>query len=177
MAEDVVDDRQQVGEALAGAGAGAHQVGLAALGDPQGLVLVLVEAHALAEEAGRVGVDDALLCQFAQGGAGLVGGVQLQHRLRPQLAPGQLLIDESADARVEHVDERFQVVAVAVHHLVAQFKDVDRHRACLLILLWTMIALSCVVRRVDPAVRIMDNLKRKVVDLPRCGETLNAIRQ
>ena len=59
VAEDVVDDRKQVGQALAGAGTGRNDVVLALPGDPKRFFLVAVQRKVLAEEARCFGKNDA----------------------------------------------------------------------------------------------------------------------
>ena len=64
-AQDVVEDRDQVRRALAGPGAGRSDVGLAAAGGFDRLVLVLVETKGLPEVARRLRGDRAAIGELA----------------------------------------------------------------------------------------------------------------
>ena len=56
-----------------------------------------------------------------------VGRVQLQDRVRPELALGQLVPDEPLDPLVIDVDEALDVVPVLADHPVPKLEDVEGH--------------------------------------------------
>jgi hypothetical protein len=83
-AHHLVEDGQQVGEALARAGARADDVRVAALRRFERLLLVPVQAQAVAEEAGRFGSDYAARLEVAERGAGFERRVKLKDGVRPR---------------------------------------------------------------------------------------------
>ena len=116
-AQQRVDDGQEVGEALAGAGAAGDDVALPVAGFLQGLALVPVEdegsAIGPAEDARRLRVDDAAARQVVHALVALVGGADLQERIGPQVGLlGQGAVHELLQPRVGHMDERGHEVAV-----------------------------------------------------------------
>ena len=126
--QHVVDDRHEVGEALARAGAGRGDHRPAARRRPDRLLLVAVQPEVLAEEARRAPVQLPLRRQLAQRRPRLVGRVELQHRVRPELALVQLVADEALDPLVVDVDEALDVVPVLADHPVPELEDVEGHQ-------------------------------------------------
>jgi len=119
-AQHVVDDGDDVGEALARAGAGGEHVVDAACGGADGFLLVAVEAQGLsvrvarglvaAEDAGALGLEDALGDEPVDGLAGLEGRVELDEGVGPEKPGLQLLLHHPAEALVADVDEGARVV-------------------------------------------------------------------
>jgi len=81
--EDVIDDREQVGEALAGAGAGTDDERLALLRDLRRLGLVLAQPLPRPKEPGCGGVNRPVVAQNVKEWPVLVRRVELQHPLGP----------------------------------------------------------------------------------------------
>ena len=127
VAQHVVDDRHEVSETLAGAGAGRGDHRPAAPGRPDRLLLMPVEPEVLAEEARRPPVQLALGRELPEGRPRRIGRVQLQDRIRPELALGQLVPDEPLDPLVIDVDEALDVVPVLADHPVPKLEDVEGH--------------------------------------------------
>jgi hypothetical protein len=130
----VVDDRHDVGEALARAGAGGQDVVAAAAGAPDGLLLVEVQPQrpALAEPVGLDAEDlaaplvqDPLVGQLVDPAAGLERGVELEQRLGPEQLGVEFLLDPAADRRVADLDEAADVGGVGGDQALAQLEDVQ----------------------------------------------------
>ena len=127
FAEYLVDDRQKVGEALAGAGARRDHVGPAGRRYPKRAQLVVVQAQVPTEKPRRLGGDVARVGEFAEGGAERVGGVELEHGLRPQAALRELLAHEGVEPCIKDVDEALGVGPVLPDHAVTKLKDVQSY--------------------------------------------------
>ena len=115
--ENVIHDGDEVSEALAGTSAGGEDVGLAAGGDADSLLLVDVQAKGLPgasihEKAGAEGMQQPLGHQFGHGAARRVSGVELQKRLRPEHPLAQPPVDELADTVVPDIEETAHVGVV-----------------------------------------------------------------
>jgi hypothetical protein len=95
---------------------------------PDRLLLVTVEPEVLAVEARSAPVHLALRRQLAKRRPRLVGRVQLQDRVRPQLALVQLVAHEALDPLVVDVDEALDVVLVLADHPVPELEDIEGHR-------------------------------------------------
>jgi hypothetical protein len=132
-AQHVVDDRHDVREALARAGAGGQHVAGAAAGRAEALDLVAVEAHG----TGRDTIGPAVRKDVAAGGVQLTGGDQLvervarlegradlQQRLRPQPPAFELSVDVRADPHVADREEAPHVAGVVVDDSTAKIEDV-----------------------------------------------------
>ena len=125
--QDVVDDRDDVGEALARAGAGRQDV-VAALWRPCGSPLPgaggsrsgtpLESSADLLRKIGRSRVEDALLDEVRQR-ARLERRVQLDQGLGPEHAVVEELVDVLADPRVADLDEAADVGRVVSDQSVA----------------------------------------------------------
>ena len=95
----VVDDGDDVGQALAGAGAGGQHVVVARCGRLDGFRLVRCRRSGLpaavglleAEDGPALGVQRAAGDQVVDPGAGLEAGVQLDQRFGPEQAVAQLV--------------------------------------------------------------------------------------
>ena len=130
MAQDKVDDGDDVGQALARAGAGGEYVAIARRGGFHRLRLMLVEMQGLVWLANFLDAKDgaAFRMELAAGDevvdpwAGLKAGVQLQERIGPEQAVAQLLIDQSRNTVIADGDEAFDVGTVVVDKLVAESK-------------------------------------------------------
>ena len=127
VAEDGVEDRHQVGEALARPGAGRYNIRFAAQGDVDGLPLMPEEPQVLAEEPGRVGLQHPLARQLPQGAVHLEGRVELEDRLRPESPLVQLPVDVVADPPVEHPHEAADIFLILRNHLLTKLEDIQRH--------------------------------------------------
>ncbi len=127
IAHDCVDDGDEIGEALARAGAGGDDVGVAPAPDAERLFLMVVQSEAGTKEPRCVVGDQPLPREFGQRGAGQKGRVELQHGVWPELAFLQTLSYEGGDTVVGDVDEAFKVLAVLVDDPLAERKDVHGH--------------------------------------------------
>ena len=124
VAEDSVDDRDQVGQALPGSSPGGDDVRLPPQPGGHRFELMPVEAEVRAKETRRLGVDHALVGQGAEGLSLLEGWVELEVGLRPQRAASQLASNEVIEALILNVDERFQIAPVLVNHVILEREDV-----------------------------------------------------
>ena len=66
--------------------------------------------------------------RFSERLPGLESRIDLQHGIWPELAVVKTSLDKLLDAVVQDVDEALEVVAVFADYLIAQTKDVKRHR-------------------------------------------------
>lgn len=114
-------------KALAGAGPGTDDVGLATLGNRQRLLLVTVQPQCRPEEARGSWSEHAPVRQLAEGRARLEGRIQLQYGIRPQLSIVEPRVDELPDSVIEDVDEALEVAAVIPDHPVLEREDIERH--------------------------------------------------
>ena len=132
--EHVIHDRHDVGEALAGAGAGRQYVGLALLRLENRLALVLMQEELLAAVVG-VGLVDpedlrafpveySQLDQFIDRAAGPECRVELEERLRPEAPCPEDAVDERLDSRIANLDEAARVAPVVGDQAVPEVKDV-----------------------------------------------------
>ena len=136
--EHLVHDRHDVGEALAGAGAGGQHVGAALLRLQDRVALVQVEEElpaavvvvALAlglvdpEDPRTLRVEGALADQVVDRAAGPERRVELEERLRPEALALENAVDESPDPRVADLDEAPDVVPVVGDEISSQVEDV-----------------------------------------------------
>jgi hypothetical protein len=129
----VIDDRDEIGEALARAGPRRQNVGAAAPGNLDGILLVPVQAQGqaeaglvlvAAEDALAFGRKDAMCDESVDGLARLEGRVELHKGIGPQATGFQLVVDEALDLRVLDAQEALDVGAVLVDNSVAQLKDI-----------------------------------------------------
>jgi hypothetical protein len=130
MSEDPIDDRDDVGEALAGPCPSRQDVvGVGPCGlDGVGLVSVQSKRAAVFDfpsRQERLGTEDALalrvqelaLNEFVDGAARLERRVQLDQRLGPEQALAEFSIDVLADSLVGDADEALRILAVIVDQL------------------------------------------------------------
>ena len=130
-AEDVIDDRHDVREALARAGAGRQDVVLAGARGADGVGLVAVQPQRLAGAAGlglladaedpaALGVQEPLTDEVVDLTARLERGIQLERRIGPQQALVEIMLDVLPDPLVLDREERLGVVPVVLDQLVPQ---------------------------------------------------------
>ena len=125
--EDVVENGGDVGHAFAGACACGDDVGLLALRGKESLFLVVVVALGLAvagEVLGAVGMEDAPIDEFGDGGSGFVGGIELEEGVGPEFALVELFGDEGFNAGVADAEEALNVGAVVLDDFIAELEDV-----------------------------------------------------
>ena len=130
----VVHDRHDVGEALAGDGAGGQHAGPARghLEDRLALVPVQEERPAAVVRVGLVHpedtraflVEDAFRDQVVDRAAGAERRVQLEERLRPEPLRIEDVVDEPLDPGIADPDEAAGVVPVVGDQAVSQVEDV-----------------------------------------------------
>ena len=106
MSQDVVDDGNEVGQALAGPRARGQDVRRARGRDAHSILLMLVQAQGLPvrgdvlappEDAGTLRMQHAFVDQCRDGCAGSECRVQLDERVRPEVSIGKPLLDEILD--------------------------------------------------------------------------------
>ncbi len=134
-AQDGVDDRDDVGEALARTGPGGQDVGPTGRRHFDGVCLMAVQAERLAlaralvlgppEDPAALGVQLPAVDQLIDPGAGLEGGVELEPRLGPQQPLLELLFHILLDPLVTDRQEALGVGAVVRDQAVAQGEDVQ----------------------------------------------------
>ena len=134
VAEHVVHDRYDVGEALSGAGAGRQYVGAALLRLADRVALVLVEEELPAavvglglvdpEDSRALRVEKALLDQVIDRASGPERRVELEERFRPEALGVENAVDESFDPRVTNLDEAPDVVPIVGDEVSSEVKDV-----------------------------------------------------
>lgn len=133
--EDVIDDRDDVREALAGPGAGGEHVREPGAGDPDRLRLVPVEPERPAVRVGpglhpehvpALGVEDPGGDQVVDPVARLERRVVLDQRLGPEHAGFELVLDEPAEPRLADGEEAAGVPGVVVDEAAAEVEDVHR---------------------------------------------------
>ena len=133
-AKHVVHDRHDVGEALAGAGAGGQHAGpaLGRLEDRLALVPVQVERSAPVvrvgfadpEDARAFLVEDPFRDQIVDRAAGAERRVQLEERLRPEAFGIEDVVDEPLDPGVADLDEAAGVAPVVGDQALSEIEDV-----------------------------------------------------
>ena len=133
VAEHVVDDGDDVGEALARPGPGGEDVVLAGLRRLDGLHLVAMKpdravacglAFARPEDAPALGVKESGRHQIVDPATGLEARADLDQGLRPQQPLPDLPLNGLADALVPDPDEALDVPGVVADQVVAERKDV-----------------------------------------------------
>jgi hypothetical protein len=124
----MVDNQNDVREALARACAGGQDVAVACVGGMDAFDLMAVELDRGARSAGAIfdgkdfealGVEHALVNERSKRRARLKGGVELDERLRPEKAVRKLLVDVGADPVVADREEAADVAAVIADDLLA----------------------------------------------------------
>ncbi len=125
LAEDVIDDGEEVGEGFAGAGAGRD--GEAAAGEAvlEGFVLMPVETQVEAEEASGVLVDEAGGGEFFEGVGGFELGGDLQVGIGPEATLLEFVLDELTEARLGNLDAGFEVLTVRIAGAVVEGEGVE----------------------------------------------------
>ena len=133
VSQHVVDDRDDVAQALSGAGPGREDVVGPRAGDADRLVLMLVEPH---REAGAVGglpspedlgtrpMEQPLTDEIVDRPPRLEGGVQLHERRGPQHTTAEGAVDHLLDTFVGDIDERPHEGVVIANEPVAHLEDV-----------------------------------------------------
>jgi hypothetical protein len=125
VAQQIVDDGDQVGEAFARACAAGDHIAAPVRCQSQRAFLMGVQAQRLAraraENPPRVGMQHALLHQRIERHAVLVGGAKLQHRRGPQgaLVPNHLLRIRT-HPRVCNLHEGMHKLLILLHHPLMQ---------------------------------------------------------
>ena len=117
-AQHVVDDGDDVGEALAGTRTGRQDIIVSSPGNADGLLLVSVEAKGLSfavkvwfdpENFSAAGMQNRLVDQFIDFSAWLERRVELNQSLGPQQPRVELGLDLGVDYRVADLDETADV--------------------------------------------------------------------
>ena len=134
VAEHVVHNRHDVGEALSGAGARRQYVraALLRLADRVALVLMEEELPAAVVGLGLVDpkdprafrVESALVDQIIDRAPGLERRVELEERFRPEAFAVEDAVDESLDLQVTDLDEAPDVVPVVGDEVSPEVEDV-----------------------------------------------------
>lgn len=135
-AEHMIDDRDDVGQALAGAGSGGQHVVAVVRCNPDGLRLVAPKGQAFAHRIGlrlakpedRPGrrMQHPFLNQLLDGSSRRERGIQTDPRMRPQLARVESLLNTGPDSLVADPHEARGVLAVGVDEALAQLEDVHQ---------------------------------------------------
>jgi len=128
--EHVVHDRHDVGKALPRASAGRQDVRSAAPSHANRLGLVPVQVQLSADRVGLVlvatedapalGVEGSLLDEPVDRPPGLECRVQLDERVGPEQAVGQVLVHEATDARIGDVEKAARVLGVVLDQPLAK---------------------------------------------------------
>jgi hypothetical protein len=84
--ENVIDDRHQVGQALARPRAGRDEIGLVVLGGRDCFGLVPIKPEVGTEESRGVLADHALGSEVRKRAGRFISRIELQHGVGPQLA-------------------------------------------------------------------------------------------
>ena len=136
VAEHVVHDRHDLGEALSGAGAGAGRQYVRAaflrLADCVGLVLVQEELPAAVvglgladpEDPRALRVENALVDQVIDCAAGPERRVELKERFRPEALGVENSVDEFLEPRATDLDEASDVVPLVGDEVSSEVEDV-----------------------------------------------------
>ena len=129
----MIDDRNDVGEALAGAGAGGEDVVVPCESSSNALDLVPVKPERrtdravlalVAEDVDALGVEIAQVDQLLKRLAHLEGGIELNQRVGPQKAAVHLFTDQLMDPLVLDGQEASDIVTVVLDDAIAKAKDV-----------------------------------------------------
>ena len=127
VAQDHVEDRHEIGQALPRSGSGRDDVIVAAPRRRQCLGLVPMQPQIRSKKQRGVGQDRATRREFAQCRARLVSGVQLQNGFGPQLALGEPRTHELVDPRIENVDKALDVVPIFLDDVLPKTENIERH--------------------------------------------------
>ncbi len=138
--QDVVHDRHDVGQTLAGARTTGQHIGPALLRLEDGLALMLVQHERLArvvgvrlvdpEDAPAVGMQHPLSDQLIDRPAGQERGVKLQQRLRPECSRRESVIHESIDLGIANPDKASRVALVVRDEPCTEVKYVHVEPPC-----------------------------------------------
>ena len=132
LAQDVVDDWGDVGQALAGAGAGGQDIIVAPAGDFDGAALMpvkpqrssapgfVMQEYRLALGM-QVTIDDGLTHRAAAGEA----RIELNQRIGPKRAFRHLFFNVAADSSILDLDEALGIFAVSRDDLLSYRKDIQ----------------------------------------------------
>jgi hypothetical protein len=132
----VIDDRHDVGHALAGPCPARQNVRLALLGFPNRFRLVRVEQKLFArmirirfvdlEDLLALGMQRAVRDEVVDRSASQKCRIQLEERFGPQRAVIQGAIDHRLNARVGDLDEAARVASVIFDEAITEIKDIHR---------------------------------------------------
>ena len=86
-----------------------------------------VKTDVAAEEARRIRGDHALVGKLAERLGALVGRVELQHRVGPELPAVEHRANVVVHPLVADVDEALDIVAILADDLIAEAEDVEGH--------------------------------------------------
>ena len=134
FSQDVVNNRDDVRQALSRTGAGRQDVIASAAGNADGFLLVSMQSQRLAEivELGLLDAEnlaagfmqDAFVDQLVDGSAGLERRVELNERLGPEQSGIEFFLDLRVDPGIPDLDEAADVVGVGVDEFAPKIKDV-----------------------------------------------------
>ena len=134
--QDVFDDRNDVGQALARPCPGGQDIAVAGLGRLNRIRLVLVQAHSLPDRIfGRFLDAEYLLAERMQNPLGyqvidpfpgLKVGIELDKRVRPKDAITQLLLHVIANTLILNFDKTLDVGGIVLDEMVAKRKDIHQ---------------------------------------------------
>ena len=137
MIQDMVHDRDDVGEAFAGTRTGGQHVRPVLGGNLNRLVLVQMQTHRTAEvvlvslgskDPCTVGMQHILLNELINRSARFKRRIQLQERFGPKEPLLHLLFNAFTHSLIRNADEAFRVVGVIRNHVSMKFKCV--HQLC-----------------------------------------------
>ena len=94
------------------------------------MMMVAVGLAVFAEVAGAVGMEDATIDEFGDGGSGFVGWIELEERGSPEFAFVEFVGHELFDSGIANAEEAFDVATVVLDDFIAEIKDVETGRGC-----------------------------------------------
>ena len=136
LAENVINDRNDIRQALSRACARREHVVSTFPRLPNRVLLVLVEKQVFAgtdrdrllatKDLAATGLQKPFIHEFIHRLARLESGVQLNQRVGPQRTRSEATIDKIAQTRLRYRDEARNVAAIIIDDSIAEVEDVHR---------------------------------------------------
>src|SRR5579875_1249254 len=134
MLQDIVDDRNDVGQAFARACARGEDIAVALDSQADRFVLVTVELQwitrrllarlATAENALAEGMEQTLVYQLFDGGTRLEARIELDERVWPEKSTLKFLRDIVANLGITNLEKASDIGSVVADQMLAQLEDV-----------------------------------------------------